>query len=82
MLCTYYFTIHVLTEISWVGYLKIETLFFQVIEFYRRLMLNADYDVIEQPPNNDDLLDSLMTSEEFDYEDAFNDTSVMSHDEN
>ena len=55
---------------------------FQVIEFYRRLMLNADYDVIEQPPNNDDLLDSLMSSEEFDYEDAFNDTSVLSHDEN
>ena len=46
-------------------------------------MLNADYDCKENfDYNNDDLLDSLMTSEEFDYEDAFNDTSVMSHDEN
>ena len=49
-------------------------------------MLNADFDVIEMSPNNDDLFETLLNTsdeEDIDYEDAFNDTIFTnSHDEN
>ena len=58
-----------------------------MVEFYNRLIQNADQDVIKRPPNNDDLLETLMqttSSEELDdFYDIQNVTLLNdTHDEN
>ena len=58
-----------------------------MVEFYNRLIQNADRDVIKRPPNNDDLLETLMqttSSEELDdFYDIQNVTLLNdTHDEN
>ena len=58
-----------------------------MVEFYNRLIQNADQNVIKRPPNNDDLLETLMqttSSEELDdFYDIQNVTLLNdTHDEN